>query len=714
MKTEERKVNIVFKFNDKREYETEILSKLKIKNLKRILISMANIANRKFQLVQNGSEITESQNECKVEELFPNKNEVLFQVIEKDFKKPEDNEKVLVKQGAHCSEHNYKYVYFFCYTCNKSICSQCVKNNHYDHSIIDKHDYLQNSEFLINSLFQDLDTTVQSVFKIKNENISDLRSNIKNTLIPNLHNEVNKLETRLLDLIDTYIISLENSKLNLKENVEYMKKTYANGLEELKYQINIKDIMIDPEVFRLFDEKIREINENKLKFMQLPKLDIMGNLSINIINSIEKTFPIITNFFQKEVYISEQEDFKSKINENIIRKVDENDVYELVFSIKKSNSQIKEERIKAEVKYDSPSETSSNKNSKGSVKKSLDLAQNQIETKNQIDDEKLNPKKLFEEEVIIIDENILNTKINDENTNKIDEDIKFQGKSESNPTKSKLIDEKNNTSIVIRIVPGTDQMLIYKDDVETKIIHKELDSSSTLTLKQFKVGSSWINYNNKLYVTGGEEQGEENNSFFSYDYKNDKFLRLANMKNCRSNHSSIVNDNYLYVIGGKNTNSCEKYDFKLQMWVDMPAQLQKVRINPILFLHSKTNSLYSFFGTNSKNELISTVERIRIDTPKAKWEIVPYKNDTNADILRTNCGVVDKGDKIILVGGIGKEGLKKSIIYFDFSTMSFSEMENNNEEENCVFIDNRLFRLNDNYYGNFNKDMDFLKFRFDD
>jgi hypothetical protein len=40
-----------------------------------------------------------------------------------------------------------------------------------------------------------------------------------------------------------------------------MKKSYTNGLEELKYQINIKDIMIDQEVFNLFDEKIKEINK---------------------------------------------------------------------------------------------------------------------------------------------------------------------------------------------------------------------------------------------------------------------------------------------------------------------------------------------------------------------------------------------------------------------------------------------------------------------
>jgi hypothetical protein len=718
MKTEERKVLIIFKFNDKREYETEILSKLKIKNLKRILISMANLANRKFQLMQNSAEITDSQNDLKVEELFPNQNEVLFQVIEKDYKKPEDSDKVLVKQGAHCSEHNYKYVYFFCYTCNKSICSQCVKNNHYDHSIIDKHDYLQNSQFLIDSLFKDLDFKFQSASEIKNQNIVNLRSDIKNTLIPNLHKEVDKLEIKLLDLVDYYLHSFEQSLINLKENLKYMKKSYTNGLEELKYQIKIKDIMIDHEVFRLFDEKMKEINDNKLKFIQFFKLDVLTNLSSEIETNVGNVYSNLNILFQTEVLTTEREDLKKRIDENTLDKVNENEVYELVFSIKKSISDIKEEMRKVNFIVETPSKQSSHKNSEASVRKDIEIRENQIENQSKLEDEKVFPKKLFEDDAIVIDESI-SKQIKQEDSpiqpkKKVKDDIKIQQKTEQNPNRTRIVDENNHTSVVIRVIPGTNQMFIYKDELETKIIHKEIDANSELNLKQFKVGSSWINYDNKLFVTGGLEQDEATNSFFSYDNKNDKFLRLANMLNCRSGHSSIIQDNFLYVVGGKNCNTCEKYDFKLQKWIPMPPQLEKERINPILYFHQRSNILYSFFGLNSKNDLIPSVERIRTDTPKGKWELVTYKNTTNADFLRTNCGVVDKEDKIIMVGGIGKEGLKKSIIYFDFNNFSFSEMENNNEEENCVFIDNRLFRLSDNYYGNFNKDMDFLKFRFDD
>ncbi len=718
MKTEERKVQIVFKFNDKREYETEILSRLKIKNLKRILISMANLANRKFQLMQNGAEISDSQNDLKVEELFPNRNEVLFQVIEKDYKRPGDNDKVLVKQGPHCSEHNYKYVYFFCYTCNKSICSQCVKNNHYNHSILDKHDYLQNSQFLIDSLFNDLDFTFESASKSKNENITNLRSNIKNTLIPNLHKEVDTLEVKLLDLVDFYLHCYEQSLINLKENTKDMKKSYANGLEELKYQINIKDIMIDQEVFKLFDEKMKEINEYKLKFIQSLKLDMLNDLSAEVEFNIRNTFSNLNIVFEKEVSSTEREDLKNKIHENTLNKLNENEVYELVFSIKKSNSEIKDEKMKGNFIIETPSERTSHKNSDASVKKDLEIPENQNVIRNKPEDEKVYPKKLFEDEAIVIDESILKQIKQEESPvqpkKKIVDDIIIQQRTEPNPKKPRLVDENNHTSVVIRVIPGTNQMLIYKDEVETKIIQKEIDANSEFNLKQFKVGSSWINYDNKLFVSGGLEQDEATNSFFSYDNKNDKFLRLANMINPRSGHSSIIQDNFLYVVGGKNCNTCEKYDFKLQKWIQMPPQLEKERINPILYFHHKSNILYSFFGMNSKNEYITTVERIRTDTPKGKWELVTYKNPTNADILRTNCGVVDKEDKIIMVGGVGKEGLKKSIIFFDFDTISFNEMENNSEEENCVFIDNKLIRLSDNYYGNFNKDMDFLKFRFED
>ena len=58
--------------------------------------------------------------------------------------------------------------------------------------------------------------------------------------------------------------------------------------------------------------------------------------------------------------------------------------------------------------------------------------------------------------------------------------------------------------------------------------------------------------------------------------------------------------------------------------------------------------------------------------------------------------------------------IHRSFIFYDFITYSFNEMVNDSEEENCIFTDNRLLPLNDNHYGNFNKDMEFKKFKFDD
>jgi hypothetical protein len=168
------------------------------------------------------------------------------------------------------------------------------------------------------------------------------------------------------------------------------------------------------------------------------------------------------------------------------------------------------------------------------------------------------------------------------------------------------------------------------------------------------------------------------------------------------------------VVGGKESNQCEKYDLKTQLWSNLPNFQAKERMNPVLFLQKETSYLYCFFGMNSDNNFVETLERIKVDAPKAKWSVIPFKKNTNIDIFRISCGVVDKDDKIIFVGGVGKAGPNKNIIYFEFGTVTFGGMETSTNEENCIFSDSKLVRLNDNSYGNFNKDMNFLRFRFDD
>ena len=266
----------------------------------------------------------------------------------------------------------------------------------------------------------------------------------------------------------------------------------------------------------------------------------------------------------------------------------------------------------------------------------------------------------------------------------------------------------------MKCIPGTNQILIYQDNLEYKISKKEIDLNSLFNNKNFLTGCSWVNHDNKLYVSGGELDGKPTNSFYSFDYKEDKFIRLTNMKINRTKHSSIIHENFLYVIGGKNCNQCEKYDLRTQLFVDLAPLIAEERINPILYVHKRTNYLYCFFGLDDKGKFVGYVERLKIDVPKSKWQVVTFKNESNADIFRIGCGVVDKEDKIILVGGIGQDGPKKSIINFDFTNWSFSEMENNCEEDNCIFNDTRLIYLSDNSYGNFNRDMEFVKFKFDD
>jgi len=280
--------------------------------------------------------------------------------------------------------------------------------------------------------------------------------------------------------------------------------------------------------------------------------------------------------------------------------------------------------------------------------------------------------------------------------------------------KEKLKDY-DKTVIVMKCIPGTNEILIYDDHYEYKISKKEIELNKDLfgtNQTTFLPGCSWVNFEGKLYISGGEVKGNPSNCFYAFDYQIEKFLRLKNLKSERCFHSSICDANFLYIIGGRKSNKCEKYDLKNQEFLALPDLKERERKQPILFIFQKT-FLYCFFGLKDNEVFVDSIERLELRSTKSTWQIVPYKNSNNVDIYRTSCGVVDKEDKVIFVGGVYNNMPKKDIFYFDFKLNDFNYLEHENEEENCIFNDNKLLPLFDDYYGNFNKDMDFVKMKFE-
>ena len=140
---------------DNKVYKFDVNSQISLKNLRKIVSAAANIGHKVFKFYQNNKEIN-APDITTIDKLFPKDKIIEINVCSIKEIGPEPIS-INIKQGLSCKLHLYKFPYMYCYNCSISICSMCVQSEeHINHNIIDKHDYLQNSEILVTNIFQDM------------------------------------------------------------------------------------------------------------------------------------------------------------------------------------------------------------------------------------------------------------------------------------------------------------------------------------------------------------------------------------------------------------------------------------------------------------------------------------------------------------------------------------------------------------------------------
>jgi hypothetical protein len=191
--------------------------------------------------------------------------------------------------------------------------------------------------------------------------------------------------------------------------------------------------------------------------------------------------------------------------------------------------------------------------------------------------------------------------------------------------------------------------------------------------KNFLERTSFINDKNRLFISGGYSDLTKKNSnqFLYYEDGFENIRILPELNEARCNHSMIVHEDILYILGGLNTNTIEVFDienFKLESRIN--EGFEEVE-NPILFI--KNNWLYSFFGKKSGKN-INFVQRVNLKAKNFKWEKFFYKlEDNDLDLNFTNAACIPFGnDEVLFLGGkFENEALSKNVICFNFETKCF-------------------------------------------
>ena len=684
-------------------YLFDVNQNISIYKLKKMIIVAANIG-KNVRIFHDGIEYTDKDSYC-LDELFPDLQLVEFTLELPGVQVEEIENLINLKLRTYCKGHQGKYPNFYCYTCGNSICTDCLKdNNHKGHNIKEKYDYLQESKDLIENLFKDLKDLLSKTNGVPEEIIKQLKAKITIQFFPELVKIVKQIEENMINLILFFLEKDQNNYKLVQNNLVSLKSSCAEGLDKLKENIEIEDLMIDENVFLTFDSKFKSINNEKDKIKKDIEIYKAFTNNLNIIqNIVENTYNEIYSFLIKYLEITKFTDIRNKININDITEVNKKEILERILGdIKKKETNTKFIEYLRNIRRLKNETTLKNQTEDVEMKEIFKTAKKQKQTKDK-------------------EGQIIGSSLDVDISNKKHVDAVYSPEAPGNNMKLRSgnvysvpkiekelledsYDEETETGPIYRrvlsIIPNTNKALIYNVRKNNNIT-KDLDFPNLISIKYFLNNCSWVNYNNKLYILGGEDKGKNTNLFIEYDGIKNSFKRLPDSKFAHVNHSLFEYENSIYCIGGKDAD-CEKYDFETNSWTMLP-KLNFIQQNPILYVHN--NILYSFFGDDENGNKIDHIQKLNLKNVKSKWTSLFY-NRNGCNLKMVGCGIIKINENCIyFFGGKTESGISKDAIEFDFSNMKASRTSCS-LGQNAYFKDSMMIKISDEKYGNYSMDKD--------
>lgn len=257
---------VTFTFDNREAFRYDVSQSIKIMDLKRILETGLQIPRFKIRLYHEGVEYT-NLDESKIEVLFPNLNEITFQVSFHPLYNTDKSEKeiaIKLRLGFFCKLHENKYPCHFCFECNESFCSICHKNQaHAEHETIEKYDYLQDADLIVERIFKKLMEEVNLLRFDNQEQEQIIDNKIKGSYFDNLRNLLSRIEDRARDLLTMYSDVNKRSLKEIDENLNKVKKSCVDALYDKKEELQMQNIIIDESVVVSYYNTILQIHNQK-------------------------------------------------------------------------------------------------------------------------------------------------------------------------------------------------------------------------------------------------------------------------------------------------------------------------------------------------------------------------------------------------------------------------------------------------------------------
>ena len=760
---------IITAIDDDKSYSIDVDETICFREFKKILAGAAHLLKNGFRIYHEQQEYTNDYDDNTIQEMFPNLDPIPLRIISnKDVYEFED-ELISVRFNINvpCQVHVGKFKMMYCFTCNKSICMDCLGEDHRNHQVVEKADYLAPAQLLMNSIFSNSALYRADSRLSKYMDCVNFRSNLKLNVFDNLRKMINDLEIKFASCLEYFSTCEDETEKNTNENLELLRKFCIECFIKLKNDINTKGIIIDDEIFLTLYRKLKEIEkykteifeENKMKYEKLNTLLAPFTQQVEVISEqLKTTFNTLLN---KDIY----ENFKNEVQENIVEKVQKETVNDFMFrnlgvprkslnrmslnfsTHKKLSNlnnknvsplrEIKEERRSPFPKVNLSEQRNTNNSgvnfSQGSFSKSkINQQDNTSSNYYNKTEEQNNRVKGLNNNIFTNSNNIVTTTTTTTNVantkyssqqNQISQNMLFQGNlvdelskainQNQNQNQEETVQKKfvgnflfANPILNTNILAGAFQ---DESTVNIPVDFKQAFNDKDIQLTAFPQGGAFCNTKNYLYFTGGQEtQKGTGKIFLRIDLNVDgkvKMTKMPSMLYSHWNHTMIANDNYIFVIGGYNSNKCEAFNLRTLKWEEMPNLYSNERQRTILTIHD--NYLYAFMGY-SQFGILDSVERINInikDFGKKNWEVVTITNLSKIDIKFYGAGVYYLNGELYFIAGKKSLGNDDSSYKTDICSFKFNEGEfvsySTYFEQKLEFIENQFHKVNQNIIANF-------------
>ena len=321
-------------------YTLDFDHNIQMNELKLMIQKAAHLKRNNFRIFSEGKEYTQYNSEI-FSSFFPNKDLVIFnlELIEDD----ESSESELLLQiNSPCNIHSDKFLLYYCFTCNTSICNDCFNfGSHKNHIILDKCFYLLPSKYLVEKMFANWSQNPYEDIKISTD-LSQLKNNLNSALFKELFDMIKKIQDKCNMLIDEYNKVNESSLGNIRNSVRDIKLSCIKALDGLKDDLNIKNMVNNQEIFVEFDKAYKDLaklqNEKYKKNME--NFDELNKkISILVDNLIKQIYSTIYKTLNEMSKDSQFENIKTQINMKLIKPHEEEEIINKInINKKKRNS----------------------------------------------------------------------------------------------------------------------------------------------------------------------------------------------------------------------------------------------------------------------------------------------------------------------------------------------------------------------------------------